>query len=134
LGLLSGRREALASAAAARDVDLRAARLGQPAATLSGGNQQKALLARFLLRPRRVLILDEPTRGVDVGARTEIYSLINRLTASGVGIIMISSDLPEVLGMSDRIVVMRQGRTVGTLSRGDATAERVMALATMADA
>lgn len=133
-GLLSGRREAVASAAAARDVDLRAARLGQPAATLSGGNQQKALVARFLLRPRRVLILDEPTRGVDVGARTEIYRLIDRLTASGVGIIMISSDLPELLGMSDRIVVMRQGRTVGTLSRGDATAERVMALATMAAA
>jgi ribose transport system ATP-binding protein len=76
-----------------------------------------------------VMILDEPTRGVDVGARAEIYALMRRLTAEGAAILMISSDLPEVLGMADRIVVMRGGRTTGELGRAEATAERVMALA-----
>jgi ABC-type sugar transport system ATPase subunit len=98
--------------------------------TLSGGNQQKALLARFLLKPRKLLILDEPTRGVDVGSRSEIYRLMNRLTDDGLAILMISSDLPEMLGMADRIVVMRNGRTTGELPRESATAEAVMALAT----
>jgi ABC-type sugar transport system ATPase subunit len=79
-----------------------------------------------------VLILDEPTRGVDVGARAEIYALMNRLTAQGMAILMISSDLPEVLGMSDRIVVMREGRVSGELPRGAATPDAVMALATRA--
>lgn len=128
--LLRPARERAAALAAARDFDVRAATLRQRAATLSGGNQQKMLLARYLLRPRRVLILDEPTRGVDVGARAEIYSMMNRLTGGGLGILMISSDLPEVLGMADRIVVMREGRTAGTITRPDATPERVMALAT----
>jgi ABC-type sugar transport system ATPase subunit len=128
-GLLDVSRERAAAAEAARRFDLRAARLSQPAATLSGGNQQKALLARFLLKPRRVVILDEPTRGVDVGARAEIYALMRRIAASGAAILMISSDLPEVLGMADRIVVMRGGRTTGELTRAEATAERVMALA-----
>jgi ABC-type sugar transport system ATPase subunit len=75
-------------------------------------------------------VLDEPTRGVDVGARAEIYNIMNRLTRRGLGILMISSDLNEILGMSDRIVVMREGRTVGELQRQEASAERVMALAT----
>src|SRR5439155_19131023 len=91
--------------AAGKSVDLRAASLRQPAGTLSGGNQQKALLARFLLKPPAVLILDEPTRGVDVGARAEIYRLINALAMRGMGILLISSDLEEVLGMCDRILV-----------------------------
>ena len=88
------------------------------------------LLARYLLQPRSVLILDEPTRGVDVGARAEIYAMMNRLTDNGLGILMISSDLPEALGMADRVVVMREGRTVGALARVEATPERVMAMAT----
>ncbi len=129
-GVLRPSRERAAAGAAAREFDVRAASLQQRAATLSGGNQQKMLLARYLLQPRALLILDEPTRGVDVGARAEIYSLMNRLTGKGLGILMISSDLPEVLGMADRIVVMREGRTAGTLARADATPERVMALAT----
>jgi ABC-type sugar transport system ATPase subunit len=128
-GLLQVGRERAEAAEEARRFDLRAARLNQPAATLSGGNQQKALLARFLLKPRTVLILDEPTRGVDVGARAEIYMLMRRLAAEGTAILMISSDLPEVLGMADRIVVMRGGRTTGELTRAEATAERVMTLA-----
>jgi ribose transport system ATP-binding protein/rhamnose transport system ATP-binding protein len=129
-GWLSLSRERLAAQAAATDFNVRAAGLRQTAATLSGGNQQKLLLARALLRPRAVLILDEPTRGVDVGARAEIYRIMNTLTAQGLGILMISSDLNEVLGMSDRIVVMRDGRTAGELPRGEASAARIMAMAT----
>jgi ABC-type sugar transport system ATPase subunit len=116
--------------AAVQAFDIRAGGATQRAGTLSGGNQQKALVARYVVRPPRVLILDEPTRGVDVGARAEIYREINRLTDQGLGILMISSDLPEVLGMSDRVVVMRGGRTAGELPRAEATAEGVMALAT----
>jgi ABC-type sugar transport system ATPase subunit len=123
-------RERSAAGAAAREFDVRAAGLGQAAGTLSGGNQQKLLLARLLLRPRRLLILDEPTRGIDVGAKAEIYGLMNRLTAEGLAILMISSELPEVLGMSDRVVVMHEGRTAGELPRERATPEAVMELAT----
>ena len=131
LGMLSPGRERPAAAAAAREFDVRApAGLTQPAGTLSGGNQQKLLLARLLLRPRRLLILDEPTRGIDVGAKSEIYALMNRLTAQGLGILMISSELPEVLGMSDRVVVMHEGRMAGELSRAQATPESVMEMAT----
>ena len=130
LGLLSVAREGAAAAAVAGEFGVRVAGLRQPAGTLSGGYQQKLLLARYLMTPRPVLILDEPTRGLDVGARAEIYALMNRLTANGLGILMISSDLPEVLGMSDRVVVMHEGRTAGELSRARATPEAVMELAT----
>ena len=129
-GLLRPPAERAAAAAKAREFDVRAARLSQPASTLSGGNQQKMLLARYLLKRRDLVILDEPTRGVDVGARAEIYGLMNRLTAEGLAILMISSELPEVLGMADRIVVLREGRTMGELARAAATPERVMGLAT----
>jgi ribose transport system ATP-binding protein len=128
-GLLDRARERDAAAKAARDFDVRASSLAQPAGTLSGGNQQKTLLARFLLERRRVVILDEPTRGVDVGARAEIYALMNRLTAEGLAILMISSDLEELLGMSDRVIVMREGRVMGQLDAAEMSAERVMTLA-----
>jgi ABC-type sugar transport system ATPase subunit len=128
-GVLSLAREHTAAAAAAREYDVRAATLTQPVATLSGGNQQKVLLARYMLKRPTLVVLDEPTRGVDVGARAEIYGLMNRLTAEGLAIVMISSDLPEVLGMSDRVIVMREGRTTGELTRAEAAPERVMALA-----
>jgi len=97
--------------------------------TLSGGNQQKALLARWLMTNPRVLILDEPTRGIDVGAKAEIYRLISFLASEGMAVIMISSELPEVLGMSDRVMVMHEGELMGTLDRSEATQERVMHLA-----
>jgi ABC-type sugar transport system ATPase subunit len=97
---------------------------------LSGGNQQKVLLARALLGSVKLLILDEPTRGIDVGAKQEIYELINALAARGVAILLISSELPEVLGMSDRVLVMRSGTVVGELDRAQALPERVMELAT----
>jgi ABC-type sugar transport system ATPase subunit len=129
-GWLSTSLERLAAEAAAHDYDVRGAGLHQPAANLSGGNQQKLLLARYLLKPRSLIVLDEPTRGVDVGARAEIYRIVNRLTEQGLGVLMISSDLNEILGMSDRIVVMRDGLTVGELARNEASAERIMTLAT----
>nr|WP_314420342.1 sugar ABC transporter ATP-binding protein [uncultured Pseudomonas sp.] len=97
--------------------------------TLSGGNQQKALLARWLMTNPRVLILDEPTRGIDVGAKVEIYRLISFLASEGMAVIMISSELPEVLGMSDRVMVMHEGELMGTLDRSEATQERIMQLA-----
>lgn len=95
--------------------DVRAAGTEMPAADLSGGNQQKVMLARWLQRPYRVVILDEPTRGVDVGAKVEIYDKLNALAATGAAVVMISSELPEVIGMADRIGVMHEGRLMGVL-------------------
>jgi len=97
---------------------------------LSGGNQQKVVIAKWLMSNPKILILDDPTRGIDVGTKYEIYNLINKLAQNGVGIIMISSELEEVLGMSDRIVVMREGECAGTLDRKDASQESIMTLAT----
>ena len=96
---------------------------------LSGGNQQKALVGRWLMRGARVLLLDEPTRGVDVGAKAEIYRIVARLAEGGMGILLVSSELPEILGMSDRILVMRGGRVVGRFTRREATEERLLGAA-----
>ncbi len=96
---------------------------------LSGGNQQKVILAKWLLTKPEVLIIDEPTRGIDVGAKKEIYELLNELKQSGKAIIMISSDMPEVLGISDRILVMSEGKITGEVSREEATQEKIMKLA-----
>ncbi len=104
--------------------------LERPMRTLSGGNQQKALLARSLLAPLRVLVLDEPTRGVDVGARAEIYRIVRDLVSEGLAVLMISSELEELLGMCDRIAVMREGRTTGVLDAAEASQERILELAT----
>jgi len=101
----------------------------QPASTLSGGNQQKVVIAKWLLTNPRVVIFDEPTRGIDVGAKEAVYQLIEDLAQRGASVIVISSELPEVLGMSHRIVVLSRGRLTGTLARAEATQERVMALA-----
>jgi L-arabinose transport system ATP-binding protein len=100
---------------------------------LSGGNQQKVILARWLLRDLEVLIFIEPTRGIDVGAKAEIYSIVDELAGSGVAVLLISSELPEVLGLGDRILVMHDGRLAGELEPDDATEERILALA-MGDA
>jgi ABC-type sugar transport system ATPase subunit len=100
------------------------------AGTLSGGNQQKVVLAKWLLTNPRVLFLDEPTRGIDVGAKQEIYAQINRLAESGLAIVLVSSELPEVLGLSDRIIVLHEGRVTGEFTRSEATPERVMSCAT----
>ena len=128
-GLVDRAAQRRAAARMARDLALRMTGLDQPVRTLSGGNQQKVVIGRWLLADSRVLILDEPTRGVDVGAKVEIYRLVNRLTEAGRGVLLISSDLPEVLGISDRIVVMAQGRVTGELPARQATQDAVMALA-----
>lgn len=99
--------------------------------TLSGGNQQKVVLAKWLMNRTRVLFLDEPTRGIDVGAKQEIYAMISELARSGLAIIMVSSELPEVLGLSDRILVMRQGRVTGEFTHDQASPEAVMSCATL---
>jgi ABC-type sugar transport system ATPase subunit len=109
---------------------VKTANLGNLVGTLSGGNQQKVLLARWLATEPKILLLDEPTRGVDVGAKVEIYNLIVQLAREGLAILMISSELPEVLGMSDRVLVMRQGEIAGILERDEADQEKVMHLAT----
>lgn len=107
--------------------------LEQAALNLSGGNQQKIIIARWVCKDTDTLIFDEPTRGIDVGAKLEIYELMNRLVAKGKSIIMISSELPEVLGMCDRILVMRNGRITRELASDDATQEKIMQYATLED-
>ncbi len=108
---------------------IRAASVEVPVGTLSGGNQQKVVLSKWLNTRPRILILDEPTRGIDVGAKADVHQMIDELARSGMAIIVISSDLPEVLAMSDRILVMREGRQVGIFDRGEATQERILAAA-----
>jgi ribose transport system ATP-binding protein len=105
-----------------RDID-------QAVGDLSGGNQQKVVFGRWVLAGSRVLLLDEPTRGVDVGARVELYEFVNAVTAAGGAVVMVSSDLPEVLGMSDRILVMSGGHLAGELPAEGATQDQVMSLA-----
>jgi len=100
----------------------------QKVGNLSGGNQQKVVLAKWLFTAPEVLILDEPTRGIDVGAKYEIYSIINELAAQGKAVIMISSEMPELLGMCDRIYVMNEGAFVGELAAHEASQERIMSL------
>jgi ribose transport system ATP-binding protein len=120
------RRRAEAVAAKLR---IRMQTIDQPVGALSGGNQQKAVFGRWIIAASTVLLLDEPTRGVDVGAKVEIYELMNAITDAGGAIVMVSSELPEVLGMSDRILVMRDGRIAGELSAAEATQDAVMTLA-----
>jgi ribose transport system ATP-binding protein len=101
----------------------------QLALHLSGGNQQKVVLAKWLAIKPKILIVDEPTRGVDVGAKKEIHSILNQLAGEGVSIVAISSELPEILGMCDRIVVMHEGRIKGELLRREATQEKILTMA-----
>ena len=109
---------------------VKAANVDASIETLSGGNQQKVVVARWLSIDPRVVLMDEPTRGVDVGAKAEIYEIVDRLTADGVAVVMSSSDLPELLGETDRIAVMRDGAVVGECRTQDTTEEEIMRLAT----
>ena len=127
-GVLSGRCETDMAAPITRELRVKATPT-QAVRLLSGGNQQKVVLGKWLAGAGRIFIFDEPTRGVDVGAKVEIYNLMNRLTARGASIIMISSELPELLGMSDRILVMHGGRIHAELAAADATEERVLSAA-----
>ena len=109
-----------------RDLQVRAPGLDTPIMSLSGGNQQKVIIASWLAAGPKVLILDEPTRGIDVGAKGEIYAIMNQLVKEGVTILMVSSDLPEILNMSDRVVVMCEGTVTKILDRTEATQEKIM--------
>jgi ABC-type sugar transport system, ATPase component len=113
-----------------RSLSIKAPSVHVPAESLSGGNQQKVVISKWLMSEPRILILDDPTRGIDVGAKFEIYKLMNQLAESGYAIIMISSELEEVLGMSDRVMVMWEGRSNGTLDIAEASQEKIMARAT----
>jgi ribose transport system ATP-binding protein len=111
-------------------LQIRTPGMEQKVINLSGGNQQKVVLAKWLALAPKILLVDEPTRGVDVGAKAEVHQLLNQLAQRGVAILMISSELPEIIGMSDRVLVMRQGTITGELSRAELTQERIMELAT----
>jgi ribose transport system ATP-binding protein len=125
-GVVSPIREAAAAQALSTELRVKTPDLQQRVVNLSGGNQQKVVLAKWLCRESDILIFDEPTRGIDVGSKVEIYQLINRLAAEGKAILMISSELPEILGMSDRILVMNRGRIAGEFSAADATQEKIL--------
>ena len=115
------------------DFNIKAPSIEQKVNNLSGGNKQKVSLAKCMFTDPKILILDEPTRGIDVGAKHEIYTIMNRLVEQGYSVIMISSELPEILGMSDRIYVMAEGSITGELSRSEASEERIMAMATKSE-
>lgn len=129
-GWLKNKLERKASYDAACQMEVRANTVWQNAKELSGGNQQKVVLAKWLSTNPRILILDEPTRGIDVGTKAAVHALMSQLAAEGMAILMISSELPEVLGMSDRIIVMHEGHMTAHFNRDEATQERVMAAAT----
>jgi ribose transport system ATP-binding protein len=126
LGFVDFRKEEMEAGRYVRELRIRTPHLHQHAMYLSGGNQQKVVLAKWLSSKADVFIFDEPTRGIDVGSKVEIYQLMNQLTARGVAIIMISSELPEVLGMSDRILVLRHHEIAAELTAGEATQENIM--------
>jgi inositol transport system ATP-binding protein len=128
-GFLRRRRIEADCQAQRETLDLKARSLSQSIKDLSGGNQQKVLVSRWLLTLPDILMIDEPTRGIDVGAKAEIHRLMSLLATQGKAIIMVSSEMPEVLGMSDRVAVMREGRITGVIDRADATQERIMQLA-----
>jgi rhamnose transport system ATP-binding protein len=128
-GWIRFRRERALAQTSVDKLGIKTASIETPVANLSGGNQQKVALARWLAAEPKVLILDEPTQGIDVGAKAEIHRLMGQLASQGMAIVMISSELPEILGMSDRIAVMHNGTVVGTLDRADATQEKVLTLA-----
>jgi ABC-type sugar transport system ATPase subunit len=115
---------------AATQMQVKATTVWQKVRELSGGNQQKLVLAKWLSTSPRILILDEPTRGIDIGTKAEVHRLMSELAAQGIAILMISSELPEILGMSDRILVMHDGRVTGLFNRSEATQEKIMMAAT----
>lgn len=129
-GLIDTKAESDFSTMLMKRLNVKAVDEFDPASSLSGGNQQKVVLAKWIGIGSKVLILDEPTRGVDVGAKREIYQLMNELADRGVAIIMVSSDLPEILGVSDRVIVVHEGNIAGELSKQEATEEKIMKLAT----
>ena len=128
-GLIDEEREAHANQALFRSLQIKAPSLETAVGTLSGGNQQKVVLGKALMTGPRVVLLDEPTRGIDVGAKLEVYALVNELTAQGKAVVLVSSELPELMGMSDRILMLHGGRIGGSFTRAEATPERLLAAA-----
>ena len=133
LGLIQPRREQKVAGEYSRQLQVRSTGVGQLVNALSGGNQQKVVLGKWLATNPSVLILDEPTRGIDVGAKAEVHRIISELASSGLAIILISSELPEVLAMADQVIVLHEGHVTGTFARSEATQERVMYAATGQD-
>lgn len=129
MGVIDRRRQSELVQTKVRELDVRPPDIERSVAKLSGGNQQKVVFAKWLLTDARILLLDEPTRGVDVGAKKEIYATIGGLADGGMGVLLISSELPEILGMCDRILVMREGRLVGEFDREEASEEKILACA-----
>lgn len=128
-GIVRRRQERAAAGTAIRELRVKTPDMDREVVYLSGGNQQKVVMAKWLGLNAKILLFDEPTRGIDIGAKIEIYHLMNRLAQEGAAILMISSELPELLGMSDRILVMNRGRIAGELTRGEATQEKILMLA-----
>jgi rhamnose transport system ATP-binding protein len=125
-GWLHPQKENIVTKELAEKLEVRAGSVFDLAATLSGGNQQKIIVAKLLAGTMKVIILDEPTKGVDVGAKTAIFNIMNDLADMGYGIIMVSSEMPEVLGMSDKILVMREGKVAGILDTASASQEQIL--------
>ena len=130
-GMINAAMEEEAAQKYFEELNVKANHLDVKVNTLSGGNQQKVVLSKWLMKHPKVLILDEPTRGIDVGAKYEIYKIMVNLARQGMGIVMISSELPELISMSDRIIVLANGRLTGEIEGREATQENIMHLATM---
>jgi D-xylose transport system ATP-binding protein len=128
-GLMDSAREMQRNQEYFDSLRVKAPGLGTPVGTLSGGNQQKVVLAKALMTRPQVIFLDEPTRGIDVGAKLEVYELVNRLTDEGQAVVLVSSELPELMGMSDRILMLAEGRVGGVFTRAEATQEKLLAAA-----
>src|SRR5690606_18320391 len=126
MGIVDGDREAEVAEDFRKRIRIRSSSIEQAAVNLSGGNQQKVVLSKWLFADPEILILDEPTRGIDVGAKFEIYTIIRDLAAQGKSLIVISSELPELLGITDRLYVMNRGRIVGEMPTAEATQEKIM--------
>jgi rhamnose transport system ATP-binding protein len=129
-GLLTERAESVAAGPWAGRLDVKTGALDMSASTMSGGNQQKVVIAKWLATDPRLLIIDEPTRGIDVGTKAEVHRLLSELAGEGMAVLMISSELPEVLGMADRVLVVCEGRLTADIPRAEATPESVMHAAT----
>jgi len=126
IGFVQTQKEQILVTQTVKDLKIKTATINQKVAQLSGGNQQKVVIGKLLLSNPEIIILDEPTRGIDIGAKFEIYKLINELTAKGKAVVMISSELPEILGMSDRVLVLSKGNQTALLSKEEATQENIM--------
>jgi ABC-type sugar transport system ATPase subunit len=133
-GLVSGRRERQLADESIRQLGVKTSGPDAAITSLSGGNQQKCIIARWLRTRPKVLLLDDPTRGVDVGAKAELYRIIDELCRQGLGIIVTSSELPELITLSDRLLVLCEGRLTGALTRAEFTEQRIMELATQREA